>query len=192
MEITDELLQSIGNFPKPTIVAISGFGGSGKSTIAKQLGEKLNAPVIGVDSFQKPGAFNTKFSLWNIMDFERLEDEVLKPFFRQDSLIRYGHFNAPTESIDKTVEVENVGFLVIEGVGLFRPELDKYFTYKIWIDVPVEEATERGKKRDREEYHNPMDEQWDGIWKENDLEYYATYKPQETADLVIKNAETYA
>ena len=51
----------------------------------------------------------------------------------------------------------------------------------------VEEAVARGKKRDREEYHNPTDECWDGVWKENDLEYYTTFKPKESANFVLKN-----
>lgn len=187
MEISSLLVSTIKNLPEPAVVAISGFGGSGKSTFAKLLGDKLNAPVVGIDSFQKRGAFNTEFELWEIMDFSRLEEEVLKPFLRGDKSIQYGHFNAPTESIAKTIEVQNGGVLIVEGVGLFRPELMDYFIYKIWLDVPLDDATERGKKRDREEYGNPQDESWDGVWKKNDLEYYEKFRPAEVADLIIQN-----
>jgi uridine kinase len=187
MEISEHLIGTIRNLPKPTVVAVSGFGGSGKSTVAKKLAEKLGAPVIGVDSFQKKGAFDTQFSLWGIMDFVRLEEQVLKPFFKKENVVRYGNFNAKTETISETVEFKNEGVLVIEGVGLFRPELANYLSYKIWVDVPLEEAIARGKKRDREVYHNPTDECWDGVWKENDLEYYTTFKPKESADFVLKN-----
>lgn len=63
-----------------------------------------------------------------------------------------------------------------------------YFSYTIWMDCPVEEATARGKKRDREDYHSPQDELWDGIWKENDVQYDEMYKPREMADVIVSNA----
>ncbi|MEX0917334.1 MAG: hypothetical protein WDZ90_02330 [Candidatus Paceibacterota bacterium] len=186
MELNKKLLETIKNLPKPILIGVSGFGGSGKSSMARKLGEALGAPIVGVDSFQKKGAFDTKFSLWEIMDYKRLEKEVLEPFSKQED-INYAHFDASKDMISHTVEVKNTEMLVIEGVGLFRPELLKYFTYKIWVDVPIEEAIIRGKKRDREEYGNPTDELWDGTWKENDLEYYDKFRPNEVADVIIKN-----
>lgn len=187
MEISEQLIKTIKNFPRPTLVGISGFGGSGKSSVAKKLGQTVDVPVVGVDSFQRKGAFDTDFSLWEIMDYARLEKEVLRPFMDNEGLIRYGHSDARSGLISETVEVKNGGILIVEGVGLFRPELLKYFSYKIWLDLPIEEAIARGKKRDREEYGNPTDELWDGVWKKNDLEYYSEFKPQEKADLVISN-----
>ena len=121
------------------------------------------------------------------MDYARLEKEVLKPFLDGQNVVKYGHFDVKTGSIAKTIEFKNNGTLVVEGVGLFRPELMRYFGYKIWIDVPIDEAIARGKKRDREEYHRPSDALWDGIWKDNDLQYLEAYKPIEAADVVVTN-----
>jgi uridine kinase len=61
MEITEDLLIAIKNLPKPTLVGVSGFGGSGKSSVARNLSEAWDTPVIGVDSFQTKGAFYSKF-----------------------------------------------------------------------------------------------------------------------------------
>ncbi len=187
MQIDTSLVDTLKQLSKPTLIGVSGFGGSGKSSIAKKLGELLNAPVVGVDSFQKKGAFDTSYSLWNIMDYARLEKEICIPFLRKDKAIRYEHFNAKDEMISETREIQNNGILIIEGVGLFRPELAKYFTVKIWVDCPIEEAIARGKKRDREEYGNPTDELWDGVWRKNDLEYYETFKPAELAEYTVLN-----
>ncbi|MFZ1735704.1 MAG: hypothetical protein WAU31_02100 [Candidatus Moraniibacteriota bacterium] len=186
MKIPEDLLLQLNSLKTPMIVGISGFGGAGKSSFAKVLGEAIDAPVIGVDSFQKDGAFDTDYQLWEIMDFARLEKETLQPFL-ENQKIEYGHFNVLSKSISETREVKNTRRLIVEGVGLFRPELLKYFTYKIWVDCPMETAIERGKKRDREEYNNPTDEQWDGIWKKNDQEYFEMYNPKEKADFVFEN-----
>jgi hypothetical protein len=60
----------------------------------------------------------------------------------------------------------------------------QYFTHTLWIDVPQDEATARGKKRDRHEYNNPQDELWDTLWRQNDLEYLEAYKPKAVAILI--------
>ena len=186
MNIPTNLLETIEQFHEPSIIAISGFGGSGKSTFANKLGEQIHAPIIGIDEFQKTRARHAEFSDWSVMDFERLKREVLEPFLNGRD-IAYGCFDPATDAISHTRTIEHTKFLIIEGVGLFRPELMKYFAYTIWIDVPIERAIEQGKKRDREEYNNPSDEQWDGIWRENDVEYFERYSPRNNADFIFNN-----
>lgn len=182
----NDLVEKINLLPAPKLIGISGFGGSGKSTIAKKLGMILNAPVVGIDSFQNEKVFTLNFRNWEVMDFVRLEKEVIQPFLSGKSEITYGHYDSPP---DKTIEhkVTNDGVLIVEGVGLFNPRLLKYFTYKIWVDVDIEEAIVRGKKRDREEYGNPTDEFWDTVWKENDLQYLESCNPKGVSDYIIKN-----
>lgn len=182
---TEELREIILSLPRPAIVAISGFGGSGKSTLAGQLGEELGAPVVSVDSFTRNRLKGGE--AWSTMDFKRFESEVLKPFLAGQDPISHGHYDWGENGIIKTNEVHHDGLLIVEGVGLFRPELLRYFAYKVWVDVPLEEAIARGKKRDREVHKNPQDSMWDGDWKRNDLEFLEKYKPQEVADLVVEN-----
>jgi uridine kinase len=186
MEIPETIIEKIKSLSQPVLIGISGFGGSGKTTLAEQLGKGLNASVVGVDSFMIDRTL-TDYRRWEIMDFTRLENEVLKPFTNNQNPISYGHFDWGKNGIVETREIEHNGYLIVEGVGLFRPELLKYFSYKIWIDCPLEEANERGKKRDREVHLNPQDEYWNGIWKENEKQYFSEFKPNEIADAVIRN-----
>mgnify|MGYP003402706914 FL=1 len=188
MKIDQATIDTITALPSPTIVAISGFGGSGKSTFAKLLGDALDAPVIGVDSFMKDRTID-KYALWEIMDFDRLTKEVLIPFHAEAKPITYGHFDWKSNEVAEQREVSNKGVLIIEGVGILRTSLLKYFSYSIWVDCPIEEAIARGKKRDRAVHHNPQDELWDGIWRNNDLEYFSTFSPKEVADLIIDNSQ---
>ena len=187
MEIAKEIVEIIQGLPLPKLIGISGFGGSGKSTFAKALGSAIDAPVIGVDSFLRDGVLDAQYKLWEIVDFARLDREVLQAFLNKDKAIQYGHFNIPSKAILEMIDVKNAGQLIVEGIGLFRPKLLKYFSYKIWIDCPLETAILRGKKRDREEYYSPSDECWDGIWRENDIQYLQTFEPKKIADLIIPN-----
>ncbi len=186
MEVPSGLIKKINALSRPAIIAVSGFGGAGKSTFAEALGAAISAPVIGVDSFATD-RLDINHSLWGSVNFARLEQEVFIPFAEGQNLVTYGHYDWNVNGIGNTVDVQHSGILIVEGIGLFRPELLKYFSYKIWIDTPMDEAIRRGKKRDREVHQNPQDEKWDGVWKRNDLEYFETFKPREIADLIVEN-----
>ena len=185
---TAQITAAILKLNKPAIVAISGFGGSGKSTLARLIASEIHAPMIGIDLFFK-SVDQTAFQHWEIMDFERLEQEVLQPFISGNTMLSYGKFNWEKNEVVETQIVQVNDLIIIEGVGLLRPELMKYFAYTIWIECPIEVAIERGKKR-CDEYGSPQDELWDGIWRDNDLQCYREYLPMEIADCVVECLET--
>jgi uridine kinase len=182
------IINKINSLPKPVLIGISGFGGSGKSTFAKKLAEKIRVPVIGIDSFCKSN-IHKDYELWNIMDFARLENEVLKPFKAGEQNLKYGDFDWITNKIEKEISINHNGILIVEGVGLFRPEIMQYFACTIWIDCTIQEAIIRGKKRDREEYNNQQDNHWDGIWQLNDLQCFKEFSPKSKADFIVDHSE---
>ena len=186
--IEKSLVEKLMELKKPAIIAVSGFGGAGKSTFSDLLGKRLHAPVIRLDSFARDRLENNPV-LWDAMDFNRLEREVHIPFSAGIKRIDYGGYHWGENKVTETKSVENSGILIIEGVGLLRQNLNKYFAYKIWIDCPQEESIRRGKKRDREVYQLVRNENWDGIWRVNDTEYFEKYKPIEMADSIISNHE---
>ena len=187
--LTEGHIEKIRSMQRPTLVGISGFGGAGKTTWANEMGSKLAAPVISVDEFMKDKN-RTDYKAWESMDFNRLEKEVVLPFMRGENPIVYGHYDWGANRVAKDVSVEHDGILIIEGVGLFRPTLNKYFSYKIWIACNPDEAARRGKKRDREVHKNPQDDRWDGDWQRMDKEYQDDYRPDKAADAIVLNYET--
>ena len=188
MNISPKIIEKIIALKTPAIIGVSGFGGAGKSTFASALSSAIKAPVVGVDSFATD-RLDDHHSHWGSVDFMRLEQEVLRPFIEGQNLINYGQYDWNINGISEIIHIPRCDILIVEGIGLFRPELLEYFSYKIWIDTSIVEATRRGKKRDREVYQNPQDEKWDGSWKKNDLEYFKDFKPKEQADVVIDNSQ---
>jgi len=188
MNLTQEVIEKLKSLKTPYIIAVSGFGGSGKTSYADLLAKELNAPVISIDSFTQ-GEENVKdYSLWELVDFKRFEKEVLIPFTEGENPIYYSKFDWENNVIMNPEQVNHKGILIVEGVGLLRSELMKYFAFTVWIDCPINEAARRGKNRDREVWHNPKDELWEGIWKKNDLEYFERFKPKENVNLVVDNS----
>jgi uridine kinase len=185
MNIPEQLVQRIALLQSPAIIAISGFGGAGKSSVASTLGSKIGAPIVCTDSFISDRTLSN-YDYWGNKDFQRLEREVLSPFMEGKS-VRYGHLDWGKNVIGETRDLPLTERMIVEGVGLFRPTLRHYLSFMIWVDCPMPEAIRRGKKRDREEYNHQPDEAWDGIWKRNDEEYFNQFKPKEAAHFIIDN-----
>ena len=189
MKIAADLAERLGALAPPAVVAISGFGGAGKSTLAAALSERLSIPVISADSFIRDRDL-TDYRAWEFIDFERLEREVLAPFLAGAPAIAYGHFDwAANAVVGPRVHLPaGHRLIIVEGVGLLRPELRRYFAFSIWVACPLAEATRRGQWRDRHVYGCAQDELWEGLWQRNDQECHALYRPEATADYLFDNA----
>jgi uridine kinase len=183
-----QIVEAIRDLSTPAVVAISGFGGSGKSTFAQRLSSAIHAPVIGVDTFCT-STEQVEYRRWEIMDFARMEREVLIPFTSGASSLVFGEFDWEKNIVVDVTTLQAPSVLIVEGVGLFRPTLLPYFSYTIWIDCPLDVAIARGKRRDREEYGVPHDTHWDGIWRDNDVQCYQEFSPMNTADCLVKSME---
>ena len=168
---------------KPVLIAIEGFGGSGKSTIAEKLKEALkNTYVINIDDFIVKEKILEQSWDKGGFDRSRLEQQVLIPVTTgQDAT--YQKLMWETNTLSDPIAVPKTDYLIIEGISSYHPDIAKYYDFKIWVDTPVEIAKERGRARDGD---NENAQHWD-LWAENDLGYQQKYHPEELADFVIAN-----
>ena len=108
-------------------ILIIGCGGAGKSTLARQLGEKLNIPVVHLDRlFWKPG--------WVEMTREEF-DEVIREEIAKDQWIMDGNFDRTIpermERCDTVIYLDFSRFACLMGVlkrilttyGKVRPDM---------------------------------------------------------------------
>lgn len=179
--VADIILQNHGR--KTILIAIEGFGGSGKSTIAEELKSKLRgAYVINIDDFIIKEKILEQSWDKGGFDRSRLEQQVLIPATTGQAVM-YQKLLWDTNTLSELIAVPEIDCLIIDGISSYHPDIAKYYDYKIWVDTPIEVARERGRARDG---GNENAQHWD-LWAENDLGYQQKYHPKKVADFVIAN-----
>jgi uridine kinase len=166
------------------VVAISGFGGSGKSTLSARLGALLDATVIHVDDFIAADEHGAKENY--LHDWEQLEDLTLAHVrTARDVVARI--YDWPTNR--RILEHVALGaYVIVEGsAGLLRDSYRGYFDLTVWIDVPADIAHARGKIRDKVEQGVNHDELWDNVWAPLELDAFAKQRPDLKADVLLSN-----
>lgn len=180
-EIAKQITESAPT--KPVLIAIDGFGGSGKSTKASELCDLLgNTYVIGMDDFIVKNKILEP--LWDAgsYDYSRLQEQVLGPI-ANNHYVQYQRLLWETNSLSDFIRVPTVEYLIIEGISCMHPSIIKYYTYKIWVDTPIDVAKLRGQLRDK---GNENEDKWD-LWASNDLAYQEKYHSEQKADFIISN-----
>lgn len=185
-----ELLSEIkrrANNREHFVVALSGFGGAGKSTTADILAESLgSSEIVHLDDFIHD-QLSQRSDSWEGFEWARLVEQVLKPIAEGASAIEYDVYDWKSNGIVEKRKIDLPKYVILEGVGLIRDDLKKYFNATIWIDISLATATERGKHRDVVEYGVPQHaELWDTIWTPNDRDYFKKYRPEEVTDFLLE------
>lgn len=170
---------------RAVLIAISGFGGSGKSTLAQKLKEYLKeAEIISIDDFIID-RLSQRSDDWMGFDRERFRKQILDPAINNTPPV-WDEYNWKENKIIGQKRIDKLPkYLIIEGCSLLHPDLMKYYDFSIWIDVPLEQATERGAVRDRGWGLN-HDDLWDNLWKLNEEDFFIKYHPEKLANFVCK------
>lgn len=167
----------------PVLVAVEGFGGSGKSTFAEKLKSLLgNAFVVSIDDFIVKEHLAEPSWDKGSFDRRRLEKQVLVPATTGQN-VEYQQLIWSTNTLSAPVLVSKVDFLIVEGISAYHPDIAHYYDFKIWVDTPINIAKERGHAR---EASNENAAFWD-LWAANDLAYQQKYHPELIADFVYDN-----
>ncbi|QMS85750.1 uridine kinase family protein [Candidatus Xianfuyuplasma coldseepsis] len=175
-----DFIEKLQQLPPSSIIFISGYGGSGKTTLAETIAHHIECTIVSSDDFYR----NIKdYVNWDCYDFKRLIKDVIIPY-KQKIPSRYTAYNWDNPSLSLYKQLDIRKYLIIEGVGLLRDELDPYVDYTIWIDCDLDRAIAAGKQRDRNQYNVNHDALWDGIWRLNEVTYYRTYEPLTRADYI--------
>jgi uridine kinase len=158
---------------KTLVIAIDGYGGSGKSTVARNLAGVLSqTTIVRTDDFARP---NTPS--W---DWPRLKEQVLDQINR-DQPGRYQRYDWNEDRLAEWHTVPTGGVLIVEGVSSMRRELGEYWDYAIWVACSYELRLRRGIERDGAS----MRSQWIDVWMPEEDKYVREQRPGERADTVV-------
>lgn len=165
------------------VVGISGFGGAGKSTVAHDLSAHLPGSVlVPGDEFIRLRPPTTRSDDWSDMDRNRLLQQVLLPTQRGEAG-RYQIYDWDTQTLGEWVPLTG-SVVIVEGIGLFHPELVEHIDLRVWIDVDLDTATARGMWRDENVFRNPQVDLWEQVWKPNDADFFRRFQPDQAAHII--------
>lgn len=172
---------------KTKLVAIDGRGGSGKSSLAREL--IAHAPafkLLSVDAFpctpQQHPWHPLGTQTW--VDWERLRDEALLPLSRgaDATYLRTPWWKAQTPGPTETIL--SGGTVIVEGCYALRRELRDLYALRIWVECPVNEAMENAIRRDGEASRRS----WVEAYVPNESAYIAAQHPDRAADIVVRSS----
>lgn len=177
------IAQRRSDLGRPIIVGVSGYCGSGKSTLVRGLVQAKDGMVrLRGDDFLDPSRSQRRSSDWNGVDRQRLMREVLIPF-REQRRGMFRRFDWSTRSLGGPEPIPLTEVLLVDLIGLFHPEAMDCLDLSIWVDVPLEIACQRGLQRDAElgRNHLPL---WRDVWVPNEIDFQRHFGPRERAEVL--------
>ncbi|MFJ6557437.1 uridine kinase [Streptomyces luteogriseus] len=155
------------------LVGVDGHAGSGKSTFAERLAAALDgAPVLRLDDIASHDA---------LFDWTgRLLDQLIEPL-SHGRTAHYAPYDWRARRFGSPCPLAPAPAILVEGVGAGRRALRPHLALLLWMDLPREEAWERGRSRDREEQR----EFWDG-WVPAERRHFAEDPSRPFADLLVR------
>lgn len=168
----------------PITVGISGFGGSGKSTLARGLTDNLEDSLrMRGDDFLDPARSHRRSSDWDGVERNRLVRDVLAPFREQRSST-FQRFDWSARELGAPERVPEGEVMIADLIGLFHPEANGALDLRIWCDVDLGAATDRGLARDARLGRNHV-ALWHEVWVPNERDFMKNFSPRSAADALF-------
>jgi len=133
------LVIDISNIVSKPLILIDGVAGSGKTTLALKMADKLKANLVHTDDV----CWYADIIHW---DGEML-DGIVSPWLNKKN-IAYKPTGWIKQNRPGSINVDINKALIIEGTGASRKTLRSFATYSIWVDTEPEIARNRVIQRD--------------------------------------------
>ncbi|WP_309647879.1 DUF2087 domain-containing protein [Nocardioides sp.] len=172
---------------RPPVVAISGHGGAGKSTLAARLMTDLGGTseqVVRTDCFYAAGA-GPGSGLFDLHDWAVLLD-LLGRLRATPPARRLTYPVRAYDGAQRTCDVPMPPVVVVEGIRLLRPETLGLMDLAVWIDLSPEVAGRRAVARNRQQGDSSDElDLWRTKWVPEGHDYARLVRPETLADVVV-------
>ena len=170
----------------PSIISIDGRCASGKTTLSNLLKQIYDCNVFKMDDFFLQPHQRTKERLESPgenVDHERFEQEVLIPLSKHED-IKLRKFNCSTLSIQSAHLIPYKSFNVIEGSYSMHSDLQRYYSYSVFLTVDKQEQLSRLEKRNPNMLNNFIQR-----WIPLEELYFKTFSIQDICDIKIDTSK---
>lgn len=183
---------------RPFVVGITGIDSSGKTMFTESLAKFLisknrKVQVIRLDDFHNPrqvrysGRNQAENYYHRSFNIRTIIESLLIPIHKNgEHSVELNLLDLLTDKyeIKKEYSFKPETIILFEGVFLFKKELAEYIDLKVFLEIPFDESKKRAKARDPEAVLNKYDRKY----LPAQAGYLKDYPPQETADMIIDNA----
>jgi len=180
IEIIEKYIQQ----NKQKVIAIDGPSGAGKSTLAKRLEEMFDVLVIHTDDYFLHPLKKTESRLdepGGNIDYERLNKEVFSNL--NEEYITSNFFNCQTNKLEDRDPIKNRSIIIVEGVYSLHPRFEKYYDYKVFLDIDRTTQLERILARSSEKLLTRFIVEWIPL----EDKYFKEFDLRNSVDLYIDN-----
>lgn len=157
-----EQLKLLEELDTPTIVAIDGMCGAGKSYLANLIEQEFHCNVFHMDDYFLPLEMKTKKRLsepGGNVHYERFKEEILQGIL-EGGLITYQPFLCSTMDYGEVRVVEPTKLTIVEGTYALHPSLLDAYDYKVYLRVNPVIQEERILKRNGAEKLEDFIKKW--------------------------------
>ena len=166
------------------ILAIDGRCASGKTSLAKELSERLDCNVIHADDFYLQAFQRTKERYsepGGNLDRERLAREILLPLKEGKSPL-YRPFLCHSMSFGEEIRLPEKAIYIIEGSYSCHPELRTFYDMTVFVTADPETQKQRIRSRNGEERLADFI----GKWIPLEERYFQAFDVMQNADAVVR------
>lgn len=175
-------------------VGVDGLTAAGKTTFGDELARAVEArgrPALraGLDDFKKPwrdrhlyDRLSGRGYYRNAYDYDAVSRLLLRPAGPDGSGVCVLRSIDPATQVDHSAEVTVAtpdAVLIVDGVFAFRPQLDHFWDFRIWLHVDEDTSVRRGVARDGTAYSDR--------YPASERLYLAEVDPVRRVDLIIDN-----
>jgi uridine kinase len=173
----------------PLLVALDGRSGTGKSTLAALLAERLGATVVEGDDFY-PGGSDAEWGARSaaekaalVIDWRRLRADTLEPLLAgRPAAWHPFDFQAGRGLAAHTVTRDPAPVIVLDGVYSARPELADLVDLAILVEA-ADDSVRRQRLLARE--GAPFMAAWHRRWDEAEDYYFTHVRTRSSFDMVV-------
>lgn len=200
--ITADSLSAI-TIGRAVIVGVNGVDTAGKTRFAWDLAQYLiergqATQIVHLDDFHNPkeiraqGVNEIDAYIHNAFNLELLTTALLAPVHAGGSVEKTLslldlEMDNMTNQRQYTITPDTI--VIIEGVLLFRPQLDTFFDYRIFLDIDFHEVIRRAAGRDKNRFDENVAERYRRKYIPIQKWYLKTHRPRQKADLLIDNTD---